>query len=182
MFVASHLRDPPARPRGPRSDAAGPGRALPGCRSGSGPPHRTAGISTTRACRARSSLEVGLFDLGWVLMIVAMMLPSSVPLVVTFAALVGRRAPTGQAGRPPAGRLSRRVGGLRPRRVGPRPRHPRRGRGRALAGGASRADPGVDAPRRGAVAVQPAPGPLSRRVPQPARLRDEPLARHVRAT
>jgi predicted metal-binding membrane protein len=36
-------------------------------------------------------LEIGLFDLGWVLMIVAMMLPSSVPLVLTFAALVGRR-------------------------------------------------------------------------------------------
>jgi predicted metal-binding membrane protein len=36
-------------------------------------------------------LELGLFDLGWVLMIVAMMLPSSVPLVLTFAALVGRR-------------------------------------------------------------------------------------------
>ena len=32
------------------------------------------------------------FTLGWTLMIVAMMLPSSVPLVVTFAALVGRRA------------------------------------------------------------------------------------------
>ena len=36
-------------------------------------------------------LEAGLFALGWVLMIVAMMLPSSVPLVVTFAALVRRR-------------------------------------------------------------------------------------------
>jgi predicted metal-binding membrane protein len=33
-----------------------------------------------------------LFTLGWALMIVAMMLPSSVPLVLTFAALVGRRA------------------------------------------------------------------------------------------
>jgi predicted metal-binding membrane protein len=32
-----------------------------------------------------------LFALGWVLMIVAMMLPSSVPLVVTFGALVARR-------------------------------------------------------------------------------------------
>src|SRR3990170_3843595 len=32
------------------------------------------------------------FTLGWTLMIVAMMLPSSVPLVVTFAALVARRA------------------------------------------------------------------------------------------
>ncbi len=32
------------------------------------------------------------FTLGWTLMIVAMMLPSSVPLVVTFGALVARRA------------------------------------------------------------------------------------------
>jgi predicted metal-binding membrane protein len=32
-----------------------------------------------------------LFALGWVLMIVAMMLPSSVPLVITFGALVARR-------------------------------------------------------------------------------------------
>jgi predicted metal-binding membrane protein len=36
-------------------------------------------------------LEASLFALGWVLMIVAMMLPSSVPLVVTFGALVRRR-------------------------------------------------------------------------------------------
>src|SRR5262245_43916963 len=36
-------------------------------------------------------LEAVLFAVGWVLMIVAMMLPSSVPLVVTFAALVRRR-------------------------------------------------------------------------------------------
>ena len=33
----------------------------------------------------------GLFVAGWVLMIVAMMLPSSVPLVLVFAAVVGRR-------------------------------------------------------------------------------------------
>jgi predicted metal-binding membrane protein len=32
-----------------------------------------------------------LFTAGWVLMILAMMLPSSIPLVVTFAGLVGRR-------------------------------------------------------------------------------------------
>ena len=37
-------------------------------------------------------VTAGLFTLGWVLMIVAMMLPSSVPLVVTFSRLVGRRA------------------------------------------------------------------------------------------
>ena len=36
-------------------------------------------------------VEAALFSLGWLLMIVAMMLPSSVPLVVTFGAIVGRR-------------------------------------------------------------------------------------------
>jgi len=36
-------------------------------------------------------LEISLFTLGWVLMIVAMMLPSSVPLVLVFAGVVGRR-------------------------------------------------------------------------------------------
>ena len=40
-------------------------------------------------------LEAVLFSLGWLLMIVAMMLPSSIPLVVTFRALVGRRAQPG---------------------------------------------------------------------------------------
>lgn len=40
-------------------------------------------------------LEMGLFDLGWLLMIVAMMLPTSVPLVLTFGALVGRRRTPG---------------------------------------------------------------------------------------
>jgi predicted metal-binding membrane protein len=40
-------------------------------------------------------LEAALFSLGWVLMIVAMMLPSSVPLVLTFRALVGRRRQPG---------------------------------------------------------------------------------------
>ena len=48
--------------------------------------------------RGQHSVAVGAiaFTLGWTLMIVAMMLPSSVPLVVTFAALVGRRARPGQ--------------------------------------------------------------------------------------
>ena len=36
-------------------------------------------------------VEVLLFTAGWVLMIVAMMLPSSVPLVLVFAAVIGRR-------------------------------------------------------------------------------------------
>jgi predicted metal-binding membrane protein len=41
-------------------------------------------------------LEVVLFTAGWVLMIVAMMLPSSVPLVLVFAAVVGRRPASGR--------------------------------------------------------------------------------------
>jgi predicted metal-binding membrane protein len=51
--------------------------------------HEGAGVAGVGA-----SVAVGAaaFTLGWTLMIVAMMLPSSVPLVVTFAALVGRRA------------------------------------------------------------------------------------------
>lgn len=36
-------------------------------------------------------LELGLFVVGWMLMIVAMMLPTGIPLVATFGALVGRR-------------------------------------------------------------------------------------------
>jgi predicted metal-binding membrane protein len=41
-------------------------------------------------------LEATLFSLGWVLMIVAMMLPSSIPLVLTFGALVRRRERPGE--------------------------------------------------------------------------------------
>jgi len=42
------------------------------------------------------ALEAALFSFGWVLMIVAMMLPSSIPLVMTFGALVRRRRRPGQ--------------------------------------------------------------------------------------
>lgn len=42
------------------------------------------------------ALEAGLFSAGWVLMIVAMMLPSSIPLVMTFGALVSRRQRPGR--------------------------------------------------------------------------------------
>src|SRR5258708_26043576 len=41
-------------------------------------------------------LEASLFAAGWVLMIVAMMLPSSLPLVMTFGALVRRRRRPGR--------------------------------------------------------------------------------------
>src|SRR5262245_35396011 len=39
--------------------------------------------------------EAGLFVAGWVVMIVAMMLPSSIPLVLVFAGVVGRRPQPG---------------------------------------------------------------------------------------
>ena len=42
------------------------------------------------------ALEAGLFAAGWLLMIVAMMLPSSIPLVMTFGALVRRREHPGR--------------------------------------------------------------------------------------
>lgn len=47
---------------------------------------------------AGASLAVGAvaFIIGWTLMIVAMMLPSSLPLVTTFGALVGRRRQPGR--------------------------------------------------------------------------------------
>ena len=41
-------------------------------------------------------VEATLFSLGWLLMIVAMMLPSSIPLAMTFAAIVGRRRRPGR--------------------------------------------------------------------------------------
>jgi predicted metal-binding membrane protein len=42
------------------------------------------------------AIEGVVFTLGWLVMIVAMMLPSSVPLVLTFRALVGRRRHPGR--------------------------------------------------------------------------------------
>ena len=50
------------------------------------------------AAAGGASLAIGatVFTVGWTLMIVAMMLPSSLPLVVTFRALVGRRARPGR--------------------------------------------------------------------------------------
>jgi predicted metal-binding membrane protein len=90
MFAASHLRDP----RRDRAILAGSLVALTGLAWLSlwvwaASPygrylHHDAGTGPL-------PLEVGLFVAGWVLMIVAMMLPSSVPLVLTFGALVGRR-------------------------------------------------------------------------------------------
>ena len=68
--------------------------------------------------RVRSPLEVGLFVVGWMLMIVAMMLPSSIPLVVTFGALVRRRRQPGRLVAAAARRLPRRLGGVRARGLG----------------------------------------------------------------
>ncbi len=48
------------------------------------------------AVGASSVVGAAFFTVGWILMIVAMMLPSSVPLVVTFAALVAQRQRPGR--------------------------------------------------------------------------------------
>ena len=90
MFAVTHLRDP----RRDRAILAGSLVALSGLAWLSlwlwaGSPwgrylHHEGGPGSL-------PLEAALFALGWVLMIVAMMLPSSVPLVLTFGALVGRR-------------------------------------------------------------------------------------------
>jgi predicted metal-binding membrane protein len=95
MFTPAHLRDP-RRDRAILGAALGalavvawlslwlwegsPYRAFLGHQGGVGP----------------LPVEAALFSLGWVLMIVAMMLPSSIPLVLTFGALVRRRHAPGQ--------------------------------------------------------------------------------------
>ena len=90
MFAVGHLRDP----RRDRAILAGSLVALSGLAwltlwVWAASPygrylHHEGGI-------APLPVEAALFSLGWLLMIVAMMLPSSVPLVVTFGAIVGRR-------------------------------------------------------------------------------------------
>jgi predicted metal-binding membrane protein len=42
------------------------------------------------------ALQAGLFTIGWTLMVIAMMLPATIPLVLTFAAIVGRRRRPGR--------------------------------------------------------------------------------------
>ena len=90
MFAAGHLRDP-GRDRAilAGSLAALSALAWLSLLAWSASPyarylHHEGGV-------APLPVEAMLFSLGWVLMIVAMMLPSSVPLVVTFGAIVGRR-------------------------------------------------------------------------------------------
>jgi len=89
MFAPAHLRDP-------RRDRAVLGAALVGLSAlawislvawASSPYGPYLGHDTDAA----APVEAALFTAGWVLMILAMMLPSSIPLVVTFGALVRRR-------------------------------------------------------------------------------------------
>ncbi|MBA2380814.1 MAG: DUF2182 domain-containing protein [Chloroflexi bacterium] len=100
MFISSHLRNP-GRDRAILAAAlaglaglawlslalwsASPWGRYLGHEAGSG----QAGSGLDPA--AGLPLEIGLFTAGWVLMIVAMMLPSSVPLVLVFSRVVGRR-------------------------------------------------------------------------------------------
>jgi predicted metal-binding membrane protein len=91
MFAPAHLRDP-------RRDRAVLGAALVGLSAlawlslvawASSPygPY----LGHEAGAGAPVPVEAALFTAGWVLMILAMMLPSSIPLVVTFGALVRRR-------------------------------------------------------------------------------------------
>ena len=91
MFAPAHLRDP-------RRDRAVLGAALVGLSAlawislvawASSPYGPYLGHDADAA--APVPVEAALFTAGWVLMILAMMLPSSIPLVVTFGALVRRR-------------------------------------------------------------------------------------------
>ena len=133
MFAVAHLRDP----RRDRAILAGSLVALSGARLaqpvGLGGLAVRRATSTTTAASPPCPVEALLFSLGWVLMIVAMMLPSSVPLVVTFGAIVGRRPqPRRLVALLVAGYLVD-LGRVRPRGLGPRPRHPRGRRRLALA-------------------------------------------------
>src|SRR5690242_3297608 len=91
MFTPAHLRDP-------HRDRAILGAALLGLcgvawltlAAWAGSPY-AAYLGHDAGPSAPIPLEALLFTAGWVLMILAMMLPSSIPLVVTFGALVRRR-------------------------------------------------------------------------------------------
>ena len=127
-------------------------------------------------------VEAALFSLGWVLMIVAMMLPSSVPLVVTFGAIVGRRPqPRLLVALLLAGYLAI-WARVRARRLGARPGHPRGRRRVAVARPAPAGDHRHHAGGGGPLAVHALSGPVPRGMPQPARVRDEPLARRRHPT
>ena len=118
MFTPAHLRLP-RRDRailGGMLGGARPGRLARAVGAGRGRP--TARTSTTPGRRRRWPLEATLFSLGWVLMIVAMMLPSSIPLVLDLRGARATPRATGTAGPAPAGRLPARVGRVRARRRG----------------------------------------------------------------
>jgi predicted metal-binding membrane protein len=91
MFAPAHLRDP-------RRDRAVLGAAIIGLSAlawfslvaWASSPYGMY-LSHDAGVAAPVAVEAALFTAGWVLMILAMMLPSSIPLVVTFGALVRRR-------------------------------------------------------------------------------------------
>ena len=95
MFAPAHLR----APRRDRAILAGRSVALAVARLAR--PVAVGGVAVRalpppRTAAGRLPLEAALFAVGWLLMIVAMMLPSSVPLVMTFGALVRRRRQPGR--------------------------------------------------------------------------------------
>ena len=94
-------------------------------------------------CRAVPQGEivvpVVLHAAAWVLMIAAMMLPTTFPLLAMFRRITGARPDAGRLAALVVARLPRRLAGLRDR-------GPRRRRGRALG---RRAEPGGSSPTAG---------------------------------
>lgn len=89
MFTSQHLRNP-RRDRAILGGSLGALALVAWLSLGawSASPY---GASLRHDVAGASLLDLSLFTAGWVLMIVAMMLPSTIPLVLVFAGVVGRR-------------------------------------------------------------------------------------------
>ena len=142
----------PAHLRDPRRDRAVLGAALVALVGAGLDQPRGVGELAVRAVprprRGRAApvpVEAALFTAGWVLMIVAMMLPSSIPLVVTFGALVRRRRARGCSSGCCSPATSSRGRRSASAAWVARPRDPRRGRRAAVARRAPAAHHRLDA-------------------------------------
>src|SRR5215210_5522522 len=95
MFDPSHLRTP-RRDRAILAGLLGAMAATAWLALGLWGSSSARGYLGHEAAGPSPIVTAGLFVFGWLLMIVAMMLPSSIPLVVTFSRLVGRRRRPGR--------------------------------------------------------------------------------------
>ena len=125
------------------------------------PAHAVAGVAAGVAW----PLVIAAFAGGWLVMVAAMMLPTTVPMARMFTVVsAGHHAPAPGAGRVLHG-LHRALAGLRRRRVRQRHRAAAAHRGRA-----ARPDPGGRARAGRRVPVQPAQAALPDRLPRAGRV------------